>query len=126
MPIIQENYKPGLLLRNGHVHTIFPALFRKPNPVNWERQRLHTPDNDFLDLDWLRQNNNRLVILGHGLEGSSNSTYILAATHLLVANGFDVLAWNHRSCSGEMNKTARFYHHGVTDDLDLVLKAVQD
>ena len=109
-------------MRNGHVHTIYPALFRKPKPVNWSRQRLELEDGDFLDLDWYRgKGNQRLGILGHGLEGSSNSTYILAAAHLLFANGFDVLAWNHRSCSGEMNRLPRFYHHGVTEDLHAVL-----
>lgn len=78
-------------------------------------------DGDFLDLDWWKTGNDKLVILGHGLEGSSNSTYILAAAHLFNANGFDVLAWNHRSCSGEMNRLPRFYHHGVTEDAQTVI-----
>jgi len=121
MPILNSNYKPSLLFRNGHIHTIYPALFRKPPAIAWERQRLELADGDFLDLDWLLQDSNRLVVLGHGLEGSSNSTYILAAAHLFFANGFNVLAWNHRSCSGEMNRLPRFYHHGVTDDLDAVI-----
>lgn len=122
MPIIKESYKPSLFFRNGHVHTIYPALFRKPAAVNWQRQRLDLPDGDFLDLDWWRAGSSKLVVLGHGLEGSSNSTYILAAAHLLNANGFDVLAWNHRSCSGEMNRLPRFYHHGVTQDAEVVLE----
>lgn len=121
MPIIQETYKPSLIFRNGHVHTIYPALFRKPQPVNWQRQRLELADGDFLDLDWLRSASEKLVVLGHGLEGSSNSTYILAAAHLFAANGFSVLAWNHRSCSGEMNRLPQFYHHGVTEDVVAVL-----
>ncbi len=123
MPILTEKYKPALFMRNGHVHTIFPALFRKPSAVNWHRQRLELADGDFIDLDWWKDDQKRLVVLGHGLEGSSNSTYILAAAHLFNANGFDVLAWNHRSCSGEMNRLPRFYHHGVTEDLEHVLTA---
>ena len=121
MPIIHLDYKPSLLFRNGHIHTIYPALFRKPPAIAWERQRLELADGDFLDLDWLLQDSKKLVVLGHGLEGSSNSTYILAAAHLFFANGFNVLAWNHRSCSGEMNRLPRFYHHGVTDDLAEIL-----
>ena len=112
-------------MRNGHVHTIYPALFRKPKPVKWNRQRLELLDGDFLDLDWLKAGSNKLVILGHGLEGSSNSTYILAAAHLFNANGFDVLAWNHRSCSGEMNRLPRFYHHGVTEDAAVVIETAK-
>lgn len=121
MPIIQQPYKPSIFFRNGHVHTIYPALFRKPQQVNWQRQRLELADGDFLDLDWLSSDSEKLVILGHGLEGSSDSTYVLAAAHLFAANGFSVLAWNHRSCSGEMNRLPRFYHHGVTEDLVAVL-----
>jgi predicted alpha/beta-fold hydrolase len=121
MPLIHQPYKPSLFFRNGHVHTIYPALFRKPQPVKWQRQRLELADGDFLDLDWMPTDSERLIVLGHGLEGSSNSTYILAAAHLFAANGFAVLAWNHRSCSGEMNRLPRFYHHGVTEDLAAVL-----
>lgn len=121
MPILSSTYKPSLFFRNGDIHTIYPALFRKPEAVLWQRQRLELPDGDFLDLDWLCQKTSRLVVLGHGLEGNSNSTYILAAAKLFYQHGFDVLAWNHRSCSGKMNRLPRFYHHGVTDDLAAVL-----
>ncbi len=121
MPILNIDYKPRLLFRNGHVHTIYPALFAKPEIVAWQRQRLLLPDGDFLDLDWKKQGSKRLVVLGHGLEGSSNSSYILSATRLFALNGFDVLAWNHRSCSGELNRLPRFYHHGVSEDLHQVL-----
>jgi predicted alpha/beta-fold hydrolase len=122
MPILETTYKPSLLFRNGHIHTIYPALFRKPESVPWQRERIELADGDFLDLDWHRQNATRLVVLGHGLEGSSNSSYILAASKMFYENGFDVLAWNHRSCSGEMNRLPRFYHHGVTDDLSVVIE----
>jgi predicted alpha/beta-fold hydrolase len=122
MPFYQASYKPHLLLRNGHVQTIYPALFRKPAPVPWQRQRLELADGDFLDLDWWKNNSSKLVILGHGLEGSSNSSYILAAAHLFHQKGYDVLAWNHRSCSGEMNRLPRFYHHAVAEDLDSVVQ----
>ncbi|HYG19523.1 MAG TPA: alpha/beta hydrolase, partial [Ohtaekwangia sp.] len=37
-------------------------------------------------------------------------------------NGFDILAWNYRSCSGEVNTQLRFYHSGATDDLDAVIQ----
>jgi predicted alpha/beta-fold hydrolase len=129
MPIVTESYKPALFMRNGHVHTIYPALFRRPNKVQWQRRRMELPDGDFLDLDWWKSNCARLVVLGHGFEGNTTSTYVLAAAHLFHANGFDVLAWNHRSCSGEMNRLPRFYHNGVTEDLEHVLgvtKAYQE
>lgn len=122
MPIISTDYKPPFWLKNGHIHTIYPALFRKPNAVAWQREKVELSDGDFIDLDWLKNGNKKLVVLGHGLEGSSNSTYILAAANLFSKNNFDVLAWNNRSCGGQLNRLPRFYHHGVSDDLHEVFK----
>jgi len=117
---------PPFWLPNGHFQSIYPALFRKINSIFYKRERIITPDSDFLDLDWsfsgqLSGQNNRLVILSHGLEGNSTRQYILGMVSLLSQNGYDCLAWNYRSCSGEMNSTSKFYHSGATDDLKLVV-----
>lgn len=122
MPYEIKAYKPPWVLRNGHIHTIYPALFRKPPDIPWRRERIHLPDTDFIDLDWYRKGFNRLVVLGHGLEGSTESTYIHAGAKLFFENGYDVLSWNQRSCSGEMNDLPRFYHHGATEDVHAVLQ----
>ncbi|MCF0061214.1 alpha/beta fold hydrolase [Dyadobacter chenwenxiniae] len=112
-------------LPNGHFQSIYPALFRKVKGVNYQRERIVTPDEDFLDLDWSYAENRKsgkLVILSHGLEGNSTRQYILGMVKLLNQHGFDCLAWNFRGCGGEMNKTARFYHSGATEDLELVVQ----
>jgi len=112
-------------LPNGHFQSIYPALFRRVNGVNYHRERIVTSDEDFLDLDWSYAENpksRKLVILSHGLEGNSTRQYILGMVKLLNQHGFDCLAWNFRGCGGEMNRTARFYHSGATDDLDLVIQ----
>jgi len=44
--------------------------------------------------------------------------------NVFFKNDFDVLAWNYRGCSEEMNHQLRFYHSGATDDLDYVIKHV--
>ncbi len=109
---------------NGHLQTIFPALFRRVT-VPYVRERIETPDNDFLDLDWAystHSRSNSLVVLSHGLEGSSTSTYLAGMVRHLTQSGFDCLAWHYRSCSGELNRQQRFYHIGETDDLHLVLQ----
>lgn len=85
------------------------------------RERLELADGDFLDLDWVRHGNGRLVVISHGLEGSSIRPYVTGAALCFSANGWDVLAWNCRSCSGEMNRLPRMYHHGATDDLACVI-----
>jgi predicted alpha/beta-fold hydrolase len=85
------------------------------------RERISTEDNDFLDLDWSRVDSKKLVILSHGLEGSSRQCYILGMVKEFNARGWDALAWNFRSCSGELNKTVRLYHGGSTYDLKTVI-----
>jgi predicted alpha/beta-fold hydrolase len=89
--------------------------------VAYQRERISTPDDDFLDLDWLRHGNRRLVVLTHGLEGSSKRSYIRGAAKFFSQNNWDVLAWNCRSCSGEMNRAFRLYHHGDIDDIGTVV-----
>ena len=87
----------------------------------YERERIQTSDNDFLDLDWLKQGAARLVIISHGLEGNTSRAYMKGMAHAFHNNGFDVLTWNFRGCSGEVNRQLRFYHSGATDDLDCVV-----
>lgn len=135
MPLIApSSYEPPTRLWNGHLQTIIPSLFRKV-AVSYVRERIETPDDDFLDLDWsegqgaTRDRGDRveasafpLVILSHGLEGSSTSQYLAGMVRHLTRNGFDCLAWHYRSCSGELNRQQRFYHIGETSDLHLVIQ----
>jgi hypothetical protein len=101
-------------------------MYRKLPLPDYVRERIKTPDEDFLDLDWLKNDgNSRLVILSHGLEGSSGRTYIRGVAHHFYDLGWDVLAWNCRSCSGEMNLKPRFYHHADTGDLSTVIDHVK-
>ncbi|MFH1156031.1 MAG: alpha/beta fold hydrolase [Pseudomonadota bacterium] len=114
-------YRPPLLMENGHVQTIFPVLFRRVDPGFYFRERIETDDKDFLDLDWALAGSDRLAILSHGLEGDSHRAYMAGMARTLKAGGWDALAWNYRSCSGEPNRLLRFYHNGATDDLARVI-----
>jgi len=131
MPIIQTNtLKAPFWLPDGHYQSIYPALFRKIK-LPYTRERITTPDDDFLDLDWAttteqggmeQGERGPLVILSHGLEGSSTRQYITGMVRLLTNHGYDCLAWNFRSCSGPINRQPRFYHSGETTDLDFVIR----
>ena len=103
------------------MQTIIPALFRKVDLSIYTRERIETPDDDFLDLDRIYTGSDKLVILCHGLEGSSGSKYVISMAKYLSENGFDALVLNFRSCSGEMNRQLRFYHSGETGDLSIVI-----
>lgn len=113
-------YSPPWFLFNNHLETIYPALFRKVR-LDYQRQRINTPDGDFLDLDWAKQNSSKLVIISHGLEGNSHRAYMKGMAKAFCDRGYDALAWNYRGCSEEMNKKLRFYHSGATDDLAVVV-----
>jgi predicted alpha/beta-fold hydrolase len=121
LPLIESTYRPPFYLFNGHMETIVPSMFRKISDVVYTRERLELPDGDFVDLDWLRQGSKRLMIVSHGLEGSSERHYSKGMARYFSRNGWDALAWNCRSCSGEMNRLPRFYHHGATEDLTCVI-----
>jgi len=114
-------YSRPPFLFNRHVETIYPALFRKVNLPAYQRERINTSDADFLDLDWLQTNSKKLVVISHGLEGNSHRAYVKGMAHIFFKNGFDILAWNYRGCSGELNRTLPFYHSGATDDLHEVI-----
>ncbi|MDO6442016.1 YheT family hydrolase [Marinobacter sp. 2_MG-2023] len=116
-----HQYRPPPWLRSGHIQSVWPALFRKVRVENPESEVLPTPDNDELHLDWHRQGSSRLAIVSHGLEGHSRRPYVLGLTRALLAEGWDVLAWNFRSCGGVMNLQPRFYHSGATEDLRQVV-----
>jgi predicted alpha/beta-fold hydrolase len=116
------SYSPPFFLFNAHLETVFPAIFRKVATPPYLRERISTPDQDFLDLDWLLNDFDKLVIIQHGLEGNTARAYIKGMARAFYNNGFNVLAWNYRGCSDEMNRLLRFYHSGATDDLSTVIR----
>lgn len=122
MPILPvSTYRPPRFLQNGHALTIYPHLFRRVEGVVYRRQRIETPDDDFIDLDRSSFGFERVVVVAHGLEGNSQRPYVLGMVRALNEGGWDVVVWNFRGCSGEPNRKPRFYHSGDTADLDTVM-----
>lgn len=103
------------------MQTVFPAIFRAKHRLRFERERINTIDGDFLDLDWLKQGCRDLIIISHGLEGNSRRPYMTGMAQFFFENGYDVLNWNYRGCSGEPNRKPIFYHSGATYDLNEIL-----
>lgn len=123
------SFKPAWWLKNCHGQTLFPALFRRVSTPKLHRERLITPDGDFLDIDWCdsgMNSNNPLVILLHGLTGSSKSGYIQGLQQALQKNNFRSVALNFRGCSGEYNNTSHCYHSGETLDLDFLYRTLRE
>ncbi len=106
---------------NGHLETIVPSLTRKVQGIMYHREKINTPDGDFLNLDWSSVGGGKLLIISHGLEGDSRRHYVMGLAKLFNQHGIDVLAWNNRTCGGEMNLRPILYHHGASYDLKAVI-----
>ncbi len=102
-------------------------LLRQRRGVTLARERIDTPDGDFLDLDWVTGDrlDRPLVLVLHGLEGSARSKYAFELYRQLASRGLVAVGLNFRSCSGELNRTARLYHSGETSDLAFVLSTLR-
>ena len=126
MPILKSDFNPkSLPFKNGHFNTMYRPLFMKDS-VSYKRERITTWDNDFIDLDFSLVSSETLILLIHGLEGSSDSNYITAAVKELNNEGLDAVCFNLRGCSGEDNLLLSTYHSGKTEDVDFVVNHLLD
>lgn len=115
-------YSAPRWLPGGHAQTIWP-LFRKGSSPPLRRERWDTPDGDFIDLDWLpHQPGAPLVVLFHGLEGSSQSPYARSLMRMLTRMGWNGVVPHFRGCSGEPNRLPRAYHSGDADEIGWILE----
>ena len=125
MPLITSDFSPSLPFKNGHFNTMYRPLFMKET-CNYIRKRITTWDQDFIDLDFSKVNSNTLAILIHGLEGSSESKYMISSTNALNEKGIDTVSFNLRGCSGEDNLLLSTYHSGKTEDVEFVVNHILD
>lgn len=117
-------YRAPAWLPGGHAQTIWPVL-RKNAPPPYRRERWDTPDSDFIDVDWLdnaaQAADAPLVVLFHGLEGSSASHYACALMRALAQRGWAGAVPHFRGCSGQPNRLPRAYHSGDSVEIDWIL-----
>jgi uncharacterized protein len=124
-----DQYRAPRWLVGGNAQTIWPALFSKrftgPAPT-YRRERWVTPDADFIDVDWQGEDSNApLLVLFHGLEGSSSSHYAQAFAHWARHHGWRFVVPHFRGCSGELNLAPRAYHSGDFEEIGWVLRRLR-
>lgn len=118
-------FRPAWWCRNRHLQTLWPVLFRRrPRPA-LRRERLELPDGDYIDLDWTLNPTGPIVILLHGLEGSSRSHYARSMLDALPRHGLRGVLMHFRGCSGQPNRLPRAYHSGDTGDLDFLVRELR-
>jgi len=120
-----QSYQAPVWLIGGNAQTIWPALFARRYegaPPNFRRERWTTPDGDFVDVDWQGEDaDSTLLVLFHGLEGSSSSHYAQAFGDRARANGWRFAVPHFRGCSGELNLAPRAYHSGDFEEVGWML-----
>ena len=136
------NYEASSWLPGGNLQTIWRALaarrFEQALP-QFRRELWTTPDGDFIDLDFLQSNHatakglkeatpagSTLVVLFHGLEGSSASHYAQAFADFARQRGLSFVVPHFRGCSGELNLAPRAYHSGDFEEIDWILKRLRE
>ncbi len=119
-------YRTPAWLVGGQAQTIWPALFsrRFAGPaLVFARERWTAPDGDFIDVDWQGDDAKApLLVLFHGLEGSSASHYAQAFAHWARSHGWRFAVPHFRGCSGELNLAPRAYHSGDFEEIGWVLE----
>ena len=127
-----NGYKAPAWLPGGNLQTIWPALFgRRTAGVApaYRRERWSTPDGDFVDLDWLEGTGPKqrvLLVLFHGLEGSSRSHYAEAFADYARKQGLAYVVPHFRGCSGELNHGPRAYHSGDWEEVQWILQRLRE
>jgi predicted alpha/beta-fold hydrolase len=118
-------YRAPKWLPGGHAQTLYPLLI-KPDLPAYRRERWETPDADFIDLDWVDSDPAApLLILFHGLEGSSHSHYACALMQAALGRGVGGVVAHFRGCSGESNRQPRAYHSGDSNEIDWILRRLR-
>jgi predicted alpha/beta-fold hydrolase len=148
MQYVAPRWLPG-----GNLQTIWPALYARRTmgpPPQYRRERWATPDGDFIDVDWLepialspaslahpidemspavprvgQEKGRALLVLFHGLEGSSSSHYSQAFADFAHDNSMDYVVPHFRGCSGELNWGPRAYHSGDHEEIDWILRRLR-
>ena len=124
------NYRAPQWLPGGHAQTIWPALYarrRWGQALPLQRERWLTPDGDFVDVDKQHASHasRPLVVLFHGLEGSSQSHYAQAFADWAAQHDVNLALPHFRGCSGELNRAPRAYHSGDHQEVDWLLQRLR-
>lgn len=128
------DYRAPWWLPGGNAQTIYAAKVAQRYsgaPPCWKRERWDTPDGDFVDVDWradaiTTQEKRPLLVLFHGLEGSSNSHYAQAFAAETQQRGWRMAVPHFRGCSGEINWAPRAYHSGDFEEIGWILNRMRE
>ena len=130
--LIQSAFKPAGWLRQRHLQTIFPSLpWAYPHGIKLHRRELELPDGDATAVDWVAESaempkSTPLLVILHGLESSSESSYARMLMHAATQRGWRCCVLHFRDCGDYRNRLPRRYHAGETNDIRHFLRKLLD
>lgn len=122
--LTKSKFRPAWWLRNPHAQTLWAAKVHPAPRPDTTRERIETPDGDFLDLDWSTGKSGPVMVIFHGLTGSIKSRYVQSLMATLHNAGIRCVLMHFRGCSGESNRTAGSYHSGHITDIEFIINEI--
>ncbi|WP_199610348.1 hydrolase [Flocculibacter collagenilyticus] len=127
--IVKSLFKPAWWLKHCHLQTIMPRVIRKHFHLSTQPELLELPDGDFVELAWTQkvshQTTTPIVLVFHGLEGSVNSVYAKGMMKAIADAGWTGVLMHFRGCGSDINRLARAYHSGETDDANYFINHIR-
>jgi len=129
--IFTSEFKPAWWLKNRHAQTIYSSLplSRAPKPSLYSED-LELPDGDLTVVDWMAGGPDAasgapILVILHGLEGSSESTYARMLLQAAGDHGWRAAVLHFRDCGDYRNRLPRRYHAGETNDIRFFLESLR-
>lgn len=123
-----EQFVPRRFLRNRHAQTLAGNFLRRQNGLPPPDERLFQVEENVQILchcHWQPRHGSRpTVLIVHGLEGSSQSQYVIGVGSKAWAAGMNIVRMNMRNCGGTDHLTPTLYHSGLSGDIGAVVKTL--
>jgi predicted alpha/beta-fold hydrolase len=124
-------FEPHSLLKNAHAMTIAAAYWLRRFRLPQAEDRLFQVDTESRLLarcHWQPEKRRDVPVLAivHGLEGSSDSNYVMGVAERAFAAGFHVLRLNQRNCGGTEALTPTLYNSGMSGDFRAVFEELSN
>ncbi len=120
-------YEAPRWLPGGQLQTLYAYCLKQTPIFTYRRERWETPDDDFIELDWLDgADESRLLVLFHGLEGCSRSNYAVSLMNQVRREGWRGVVPHFRGCGGEINRLRRSYHAADSAEIDWILRKLRE
>ena len=121
-------FVPRRGLRGGHLQTLAGNFLKRENRLPPPERRLFNVEPEVQILchcHWQPQREGALTLMIiHGLEGSSDSQYVIGTGSKAWERGWNVVRMNIRNCGGTEGLTPTLYHSGLSGDIRAVVNAL--